>query len=416
MKILITTDLFKGTINGVVTSVLNLERELTYRGHEVRILTVSEGYYSYREDNVYYIKSVPSYIYPDIRIPVSQEERYVRELIEWKPDVVHSQCEFCTFNYAKKIAKVSGAVLVHTYHTLYEQYTEYVPIGKQLSRNMLAKWMHHRLRKVDRIIAPTRKVEVTLRTYGIDKTIDIIPSGIALEKYEDPVEACRITALKEKYHLEKDTKVLLCLGRLGFEKRVDELISGMPELVERENRICLLIVGDGPARESLEQKAVEMGVTDHVRFTGMISPQEVSLYYHMADIFVCASTSETQGLTYIEAAASGLPMVCRKDPCLCGVLEEGGNGYTYTDVAGFSEKVQCVLSDDVWRRKAGEHSRNIARRFGTKKFGSCVERSYIKGCVEKERTENEGAFICKEQKNGYKKWSWPRHGYAGRVS
>lgn len=106
MKILITSDLFEATINGVVTSVKNLERELTAQGHEVKILTVSNSCVSYRKENVYYIMSVPSGIYPDIRIPVSRGNEYVRELIAWKPDVIHSQCEFFTFGYAKRIAKM----------------------------------------------------------------------------------------------------------------------------------------------------------------------------------------------------------------------------------------------------------------------------------------------------------------------
>lgn len=124
MRVLITTDLFKPTINGVVTSILNLEQELKEQGHEVKILAVSQNVYSYREDNVYYVRSVPSHIYPEVRVPVSRAASFVEELIEWKPEVVHSQCEFFSYGFAKRIAKATNARLVHTYHTLYEQYTE----------------------------------------------------------------------------------------------------------------------------------------------------------------------------------------------------------------------------------------------------------------------------------------------------
>ena len=94
MKILITTDLFRPAINGVVTSVLNLERELEKNGHEVKILAVSDTCSTYQMENVYYIRSVPAKIYPDVRIPVSRGRAYVQEIIEWNPDVIHSQCEF----------------------------------------------------------------------------------------------------------------------------------------------------------------------------------------------------------------------------------------------------------------------------------------------------------------------------------
>ena len=183
MKILITSDLFDSTINGVVTSVKNLEKELTGKGHEVRILTVSDRHDSYRKGNVYYMKSVPAKIYPDIRIPVSRCTDYVEELIAWNPDVVHSQCEFFSYGYAKKIAKASNAVLIHTYHTLYEQYTEYVPVGKNLSRAALSKWIKLRLRGVNTIIAPTKKVERTLLEYEMENEIRVIPSGIQIDRW-----------------------------------------------------------------------------------------------------------------------------------------------------------------------------------------------------------------------------------------
>ena len=329
MKVLITSDLFDSTINGVVTSVKNLEKELAKQGHEVRILTVSDQYASYQKDNVYYMKSVPAKIYPDIRIPVSKCTDYIEELIRWKPDVVHSQCEFFSFGYAKKIVKATGAVFIHTYHTLYEQYTEYVPIGKTLSRAALGKWIKLRLRNVDTIIAPTKKVEYALLEYGMENNIQIIPSGIQIDRFFKKQETEMTKRLKEKYQIPEDKTVLLSLGRLGFEKQIDELLRGMKALLSKRQDVVLLIVGGGPARGSLEQLAKELGIERSVRFAGMVNPNEVADYYKLGDIFTCASTSETQGLTYIEAMASGLPLVCRKDPCLYGVLEEGGNGYSY---------------------------------------------------------------------------------------
>lgn len=103
MKVLITTDWYKPAINGVVTSVCNLRRELQERGHEVKILTLSMTMQSYEKDDVIYIGSVNAgYIYPGARIRVALETDFYRRILEWKPDVVHSQCEFSTFFMAKK--------------------------------------------------------------------------------------------------------------------------------------------------------------------------------------------------------------------------------------------------------------------------------------------------------------------------
>ena len=120
MKILITTDLFTTSTNGVVTSVRNLWDELREKGHDVRILTLSGDRESYKEGPVYYIKSVSiGFVYPDVRMPISYRNALIDELIEWKPDVIHSHCEFFSFQFAKRIARMTGAPLVHTYHTLY---------------------------------------------------------------------------------------------------------------------------------------------------------------------------------------------------------------------------------------------------------------------------------------------------------
>jgi glycosyltransferase involved in cell wall biosynthesis len=155
MKILITTDLYTVSTNGVVTSVRNLMEELTKNGHEVRVLTVSEKLKSHKDDNIYYIKSLPlGVVYPDVRMPVSYRHRYLRELIDWKPDVIHSQCEYFSYQFAGYISRKTGAPIVHTYHTLYEQYATYVFPTQRMGAFFIGRLSKFRLRKADAIVAP----------------------------------------------------------------------------------------------------------------------------------------------------------------------------------------------------------------------------------------------------------------------
>ena len=129
MRILITTDLYTANINGVVTSVKNLISHLRKNGHEVRVLTLSEHTKSHRTETEYFIASMPIGIYPNIRMPISRGRKFQKELISWRPDIIHSQCEFFTMGYAKRISKKTGVPIVHTYHTLYEHYVKYaIPI------------------------------------------------------------------------------------------------------------------------------------------------------------------------------------------------------------------------------------------------------------------------------------------------
>ncbi len=377
MKILITTDLYTTKTNGVVTSVRNLTEELEKKGHEVRIISVSRKMRSYREGNVYYIKSLPlGAVYPDVRMPVSYRNKYLRELIRWKPDVIHSQCEYFSYQFAGYISRKTGAPIVHTYHTLYEQYVTYVIPSKRIGAYLVAKMSKLRLRNTDAIVAPTRKVEGVLKNYGVENPIYVVPSGIALDQHKQRITPEERQEGRAALGIPEDHTVLINLGRLGTEKNLPELIELFSVAKKHHEKLTLLIVGDGPAREELEKQAAETGLADSIIFTGMVAPEDVHKYYQLGDVFVSASTSETQGLTYVEAAANGLPLLCRRDPCLDGVLVEGDNGYGYEAEAEFCEIIDTILQNPGWCQAAGAESARIADSFDKKNFADSIESLY----------------------------------------
>ena len=379
LKILITTDLFTTETNGVVTSVRNLFDQLTQMGHDVKILTISDSIHSHRDGAVYYIRSVPlKVVYPDLRMPTSyHRNKLIQEIIDWKPDIVHSQCEFFSFQFAARISRITGAPIVHTYHTLYEQYlTSYVIPSKRLGDYLAKVLSRQRLKGVSTLVAPTRKVENTLQGYGIQAPINVVPSGISLEQHHQRLSQEERLQRRRELGIRDDDQVLINLGRLGGEKNLGELISLFAEARKTEPGLKFLIVGDGPARPALEQQAKELGVAEDVIFTGMVEPCQVQNYYQLGDVFVSASTSETQGLTYIEAAANGLPLLCRQDDCLNDVLEEGCNGYEYTNAEEFLHAIDAVIHDEKWRADAARRSEEIAAAYDKKAFGEAMETIY----------------------------------------
>lgn len=396
MKILITTDLYKVTTNGVVTSVRNLMEELERKGHQIRVLTFSDNLESYQEENVYFIKSISmDFIYPNVRMPISYRNDLVRELVEWKPDVIHSQCEFFSYQFAQRISKLTGAPIVHTYHTLYEDYVTYVIPNKWVGKRMVKQMSRMRLKTAKTVIAPTSKVKDILLAYGLKNDIQIVSSGIALQQYDYRMDSKERKAKRYALGIPEGNKVMLNLGRLGTEKNLEELMEFFAEAVKwhmceatREANseeaqalgLTFLVVGDGPAKQGLEALAKELGVEEHVIFTGMVPPNLVREYYQLGDLFVSASTSETQGLTYVEAAANGLPLLCRKDDCLNDVLEEGVNGYQYTTKEEFLSRMQEIMQDDAWREAAGLRGREIAKGFDKSHFGDKVENIYEEAC------------------------------------
>lgn len=377
MKILITTDWYSPAVNGVVTSVLNLRRELEARGHEVRVLTLSRDLRSSCLDGVTRIGSVPvGLVYPGARLRAALTGRWVRELVAWGPDVVHSQCEFSTFFLARRIAEELNVPLVHTYHTVYEDYTHYFSPSVRLGRRavaVLSRWVAD---QTDCLIAPTGKVRTLLQGYGVRVPVFVVPSGIDLRRFQrEAVPGCR-AAMGRSLGIPAENLVLVSVGRLAEEKNLEELLA-FRAAMDRDG-VTLLIVGDGPHRPQLEQRAAELGLTaPAVVFAGMVPPEQVADWYRMGDLFVSASSSETQGLTYVEALAAGVPALCRADDCLTGVIREGENGWQYRDQADFMHKLDGFRSHpDQWEtfsRRAAES----AETFSAEEFARRVEAVYL---------------------------------------
>ena len=202
MKILITTDWYSPTINGVVTSVKSLKKELTALGHDVRILTLKQGNNNEKYDKVWYIPSFSvGKIYPDARMLKSVGIRQINEIIKWKPDIIHSQCEFSTFIFAKRISKKLNIPIIHTYHTIYEDYTHYFSPSKTFGGKMVKKFTNSTIKHVKSVVAPTGKVKNILMKYCVNKPINIIPTGINISEYSKKYEKRLITQKKKNFIL-----------------------------------------------------------------------------------------------------------------------------------------------------------------------------------------------------------------------
>lgn len=363
-------------MNGVVTSISNLIEELEKQGHEVRVLAISDKKSSYVDGNTYNVKSAPLKLYPSTRFPITFARRYMKEIIDWQPHIVHSQCEFFSFEFAEYISKWTGAPIVHTYHTLYEHYSKYIMNGKIVKPGLVAGFTKERLRKVRAIVAPTEKTRSKLLSYGCKNRIEVIPTGIDMNRFLQRITPEQKDELKAKYNIPSDAPLLVYVGRLGFEKSLDEIIDGFKLLLKTHTNARLLIVGDGPAKESLMERVAENNISDKVTFTGMVDYNLVPNYYQIGDFFVCGSTSEAQGLTYVEAVASGLPLLCRDDLALVGVLEEGKNGYAYKTIEEFAVLARKLIDDKEFKPKSWETNKLVVENFSKKKFGTTINELY----------------------------------------
>ena len=369
MKILITSDWYWPVVNGVVRSVMNLIEYLEAEGHDVRVLTLSNTTKSYRDGKVYYVGSLSAAkIYPQARVTNLLAGSHLKEIKAWAPDVIHSQCEFSTFIMAKRIGSDIDIPVVHTYHTVYEDYTHYFIPSKRAGKKLVSVASKTFASFCDRIIVPTYKTKKLLLTYGIsDGMIDIIPTGINIP------ELCDKKLLRKSLGIDEDAKVLLYLGRLGAEKNIQEIMAYYDRL--KDASIKLFIVGGGPYLKTLKEDADQ--ISKEVVFIGMVDANSVNRYYQAADIFTTASTSETQGLTYYEALANGTIALCRDDSVLDGVIKNGFNGFRYVDFQGFEKFVERVFSDRETKELLELNARSYAEEhFSKEGFGEKCLASY----------------------------------------
>lgn len=375
MKILLTSDQSPATVNGVIISSLNLMRELEKAGQDVRLLTLSPTGKSYVDGQCYYIRSVPFNIYPGVRASLAHRDPLIRELITWNPDIIHSQCEFFTYSFVRTIAARCRCPIVHTYHTMYEHYVRYVlPVGN--GSGLVAPVMRSRLYDCDVIIAPSAKARNSLRRGHVGDDVRIIPTGIDLQKYEQRISEVRKQELLTALDVPADVPRFGSVGRLAKEKNYSELLCALRAVIDSGRHCMLILTGDGAYRKNLEEETDRLGLRPYVRFAGMIPAERIYEAYQLLDVFLSASISETQGLTYIEALANDLPVLARKDLALDGVVEDGANGYCYTTTDELVKHWNALLDKPEQRQTLAEGAHASRERFGTRLFGERVLHLY----------------------------------------
>ena len=376
MKVLITTEFYLPLRCGVTTAVLNERRALEADGHDVRILTISGDHKSSYKDGVYYIKNNFPQLYKDSYASIALFDPLVKDILEWKPDIVHSQCEFFTMFFARKISKKLGIPLVHTCHTDFNSYMVHFTSNEHLWEWATTTFIPKLLKGVDYIVCPTSKIYDLLRSYGIMTPMSIIPVGLDLGMLMQKPSDDERKALRRSFSFADDETVFVSVCRLSEEKNVGESIEHFRSLLRVRPAVKLLIVGDGTDRQRLETMVSDLGIQDRVKFTGNVPMDDVWKYFKVGDIYISSSMSEIQGLTYIEALAGSLPIVCRKDHALDQSLIEGVNGFSFSTDKEFLEKATPLVDDPDLRKRIGENARKSVDKYSLAHFAKSLERVF----------------------------------------
>jgi len=357
------TNYYHPVVNGVVRSVASFRDTLMKQGHNVFVFAQSDDSY---KDNEPFIFRYPSLPWPlgDISaaIPVSP---FVDQLLPaLKLDVIHTHHPILLGQTAARKAAELALPLVFTFHTQYWEYTHYVPFPQEaiqeFLKNAVHKWLKDYMQKCQHIIIPSESLkDYLVREYGLDGHYTVIPTGTNLEPF---LSADGDAMRKEKGW--QDETILISVGRLAPEKNWETLLRAFAKVYPEHQDLRLMLIGDGPARESLQTLASELGIAEHVTFMGSLPFEEVPAYLKAADVFSFASITETQGLVTIEAMAAGLPVVAVDGSGTRDIVEHGKQGFLVeNDADALAKGLRDLLSDPRQMKRFSNNALKKAKTF-----------------------------------------------------
>lgn len=399
MRIGIFSETYTPYISGLVTSEVMLKNALEKEGHEVYVVTANLETFKYEyneEEKVLKIPGIPTGIY-DSRLTSIYPIQAVNKIKSWKLDVIHSQTEFAIGTFARIFAKQYNIPLVHTYHTMYEDYIHYVTRGyfKKSSKKLVEYFTKFYCdTTATELIVPTNKTyKLFKEKYRFDKNIHIIPTGIEVERFfEENIDKDQLKNLKRNLDISKKDFTILFVGRLAEEKNVEFLIESQKDMIDKGLHVKLIIVGDGPDKEKYEELAVRLGIDKYVIFTGKAAWGDMPYYYHAADVFATASKTETQGLTVIEAMASNVVPVCMRDEAFQSMVTEDLNGLFFESQEEYKEKIEYLYNNPKELSRIDNQARIQAEHYGARNYAISVLNVYERAIKTKESNGRFGIF------------------------
>lgn len=390
MKIGVFTNNYLPAVSGVGVSIENFRVELIKLGHQVFIF--APNYKEIKTEKQF--NGGPENIFRFPSLELGKDIKYYSLVLPFTPkidhvikgaglDIVHSQHPYWVGQTAMWYAKRLKLPLVFTYHTLYEEYSHYVPIVPQpLLKWYLKKSSLEYALKSDAVVAPSQSVKqmlesriakyisslkISAKYFSKNLSVEVVPSGIDMEKFKNGDRK----AIREKYGITDNDIALLCICRLAPEKNLDFLIRSLALILNppagnksSSENVYLMLVGGGSYKEYLEALANEFGVGDKIKFIGSISNDKIADYYKAGDVFVYSSLTETQGIILVEAMASGLPVVAVDASGSRDVITNDENGFlTKNDAGEFRGKVKYLIDDWDLRKRFSQAAIETAKDY-----------------------------------------------------
>lgn len=366
MKIAFFSDTFYPQVNGVVTSILNSSRILAEMGHRVHIFTIKTNKPIKLHKNITLsrYKSINAFNYPGFELVIPKALSCLKKIKEFKPDIIHVHTPTILGWLGLVCGKILDTPVVGTYHTLVPDFLKHSHIPKisdsRLGKNLAWKYTNKFYAKCDIVTTPSESTKNELIKNGLKKRIEIVSNGIDLSLF------------RPKKGKHKEFRILY-VGRISYEKKIDVVLKAVSLFSQRCNNFVLWIIGSGPDLEKLKRLAKDLKIEKQIRFFGMVDNEKLPAIYSNSDVFVTASTIETEGIALLEAMACNLPIIGVNARAIPKIVRNNFNGFVVRagNFNAMSNAIWKLYRNAKLREKMGAKGRIIAKKYDVRK---CVEK------------------------------------------
>jgi glycosyltransferase involved in cell wall biosynthesis len=389
MRIGMMADVYKAHVSGVTHYVELNKRYLEKVGHEVFVFTFGD---QQSEDGDARVVCSPGLPLLDTGYRFSfSYSRPAKKLLQTM-DVVHVQHPFVSGRLALRYCQPLYIPIAFTNHTRYDLYAQaYLPIlPVEISGSLLQAYMPRFCQAMSLIISPSAGMAQVLRRMGVTSPIDVIPNGVELDRFYGAKALSR-----QEFGYDEADVLVVYAGRVANEKNLGFLLRAFAGVAAALGNVHLLVIGAGsrPIEAELQQQVQDLQLGQRVRFTGMVSYDDLPSYLLMCDVFATASVTEVHPLSVIEGMACGLPIMGIMSPGVGDTVEDGKTGFLAgEDLPSFTAKLVRLCMDAALRRQMGEAARQASAQYSIERTSRMLLEHYER-LVSASRPHRDGLTV-----------------------
>lgn len=360
---------------GSANSIQAFRKGLHKLGHEVYVF--APYFYGYKDEDSKIIRYPSFHWRYKIDYPLALSFYPPMDMVvkSLDLDLIHCHQPFGLGKTGLKFSQKLNLPVVFTNHSKYEEYTHYIPLPflqKYLKKYVLKKATQF-ANNCDQVIVPSSAIKEAIKNRGVTKPIKVLPTGVYWNNFQIDTEK----EVRREYRIRDDEILLLNVGRIENEKNIDFLFDSAIRILKKYKNTKFMIAGEGSRKKDLIDWARMERLESRIIFIGIVPHQEIVRYYQAGDIFIHASTSETQGMTINEAMAAGLSIVAVKASGVEDSIKNNFDGtLTSENKEEFISAVEELINNKDKRKKLSSQAIQSAKELDYMNQAKKLEKIY----------------------------------------